>query len=232
MTVDWGRAGRGLALLAWGAFFAYLWLTGRSTTYVGPRTTWVVTFGGILLPISSLAYLAGAARRGGGQRSGPPSIRDVAGLGVLIVPILFALMVPAPTLGALAMANKRGGLAPAVGGAPVNGRLRLYEIAWAGESARYAQENHIRAGEPVSFDGFVSRPLPGDMVEIARFLVTCCAADAVAYAVKVKPPPNAPGLTKDTWVHIQGRLTGVPGRTLTVTATGFDAMRRPSTPYS
>jgi uncharacterized repeat protein (TIGR03943 family) len=231
MTLDWGRIGRGLALLAWGAFFAYLWRSGRSTTYIGPRTIWVVTFGGILLPLASLAYLAGAFRRGAPRRPAP-SIRELAGLGLLITPILFALMVPAPTLGALAVANKRGGLAPATGGAPAGGRLRLYEIAWAAESARYAHDNRVRAGDPVDFDGFVSRTLPGGMMEISRFLVTCCAADAVAYSVKVKPPAAAAALTKDTWVHVRGRLAGLPGRTLSITATGFDAMQRPATPYS
>src|SRR4051812_22024325 len=129
MSLDWSRVARALALGAWGAFFVFLELSGRSTTYIGPKTAWVVTIGALLLPLIALAYLAGA--RG---RAKTPSHRELGGLGLLVAPLVLAIMVPAPSLGALAVANKRGKNAPAPQAAPADGKVRLYEIAWAGES--------------------------------------------------------------------------------------------------
>jgi uncharacterized repeat protein (TIGR03943 family) len=228
MTLDWSRIARGLALGAWGAFFVYLLVSGRSTTYIGPKTAWVVTVGALLLPLIALAHLAGAR---GHKRA--PSNRELGGLTLLVAPIILAIMVPAPSLGALAVANKRGRNAPAPQGAPVDGRIRLYEIAWAGESAKYASNNAIKAGQTVDFTGFVSkRAANGGPMEVSRFFVTCCAADAVAYSVKVKLPDGATALAADTWVRVQGTLAGRPGSSLTVAARTVDEIEQPANPYS
>ncbi len=221
--MDWSRIARALALLAWGAFFVFLKLSGRATTYIGPKTAWVVTVGALLLPVIALAYLIGAR-----ARARTPTNRELGGLGLLIAPILFAIMVPAPSLGALAVANKgnKGGVPQA---APTDGRVRLYEIAWSAESARYATGSEIKTGQKVDFTGFVSKPAP---LELSRFFVTCCAADAVAYTVKVKPPAGAPKLADDTWVRVRGTLTGTPGRDLSVVATAIDEVEQPVNPYN
>jgi uncharacterized repeat protein (TIGR03943 family) len=227
MTLDWTRIARGLALGAWGGFFVYLLASGRATTYIGPKTAWVVTLGALLLPLIAVAYLAGARGRGR-----TPSSRELGGLGLLVAPIILAIMVPAPSLGALAVANKRGHNGPPQG-APVDGRIRLYEIAWAGESARYAAANQIRPGQAVDFVGFVSKPASrGGPLELSRFFVTCCAADAVAYSVNVKPPAGAASLANDTWVRVRGKLAGRPGTDLTVAATALDEVEQPANPYN
>ena len=69
MRLDWPRIVRGTALLAWAAFFDWLWLSGRSGDYVGPRTAWVVPFGGIVLTVATLLYPRGAVRAAGGTDS-------------------------------------------------------------------------------------------------------------------------------------------------------------------
>jgi hypothetical protein len=77
MRLDWTRLIRGLALLAWALFFDFLWLTDRGSLYVGPRTTWVVAFGGITLtPRRSCTCPASArasARPSRGRASWPAS---------------------------------------------------------------------------------------------------------------------------------------------------------------
>jgi len=220
--MDWSRIARALALLAWGAFFVFLKLSGRATTYIGPKTAWVVTAGAILLPLIGLAYLIGAR-----AHARTPSNRELGGLGLLIAPLLFAIMVPAPSLGALAVANKSKGQVPQA--APADGRVRLYEIAWATESARYANTADIKPGQKVDFTGFVSKPAP---LELSRFFVTCCAADAVAYTVKIKAPAGTPKFSDDTWVRVRGALTGRPGRDLSVVATSIDEISKPVNPYN
>jgi uncharacterized repeat protein (TIGR03943 family) len=228
MTWDWTRVVRGLALAAWGGFFVYLWASGRATTYIGPRTTWVITLGAITLPLVAVAYLSGARRH-----PRVASVREVGANGLLIAPILLALMVPAPSLGALAVKNKRTGHAPALAEAPADGEIRLFEIAYAAESDRFAADMGIKAGTPVDFVGFVSQDeLPGGQIELSRFYVGCCAADATAYSVKLTPPAGAPTFGVDTWVRVRGRLTGRPGSTLSVAAASIDEVGQPANPYN
>jgi uncharacterized repeat protein (TIGR03943 family) len=197
MTWDWTRLVRGIALAAWGGFFVYLWVSGRATTYIGPKTSWVVTLGAITLPLVAIAYLWGAR---GHKRS--PSGRELGANALLVAPILFALMVPAPSLGSLAVKNKRTKNPPAPINAPVDGEIRLYEIAWANDSAEYAEMNKITPGTAVDFVGFVSDKLPGGKVELSRFYVNCCAADGTAFSVKVTPPVDVAELELDS-AHVQ-----------------------------
>ena len=183
MNWDWTRIVRGLALAAWGGFFVYLWASGRATTYIGPKTSWVVTLGAITLPLVAIAYLWGAR----GPQARRRRCRELGANALLVAPILLALMVPAPSLGALAVKNKRTKNPPAPIDAPIDGEIRLYEIAWAGDSAEYAEMNKITTGTPVDFVGFVSDKAEGKL-ELSRFYVNCCAADGTAFSVKVTPP--------------------------------------------
>jgi uncharacterized repeat protein (TIGR03943 family) len=223
MSCDWVRITRGLALATWGGFFAYLWLSGRVTTYIGPRTAWVVTLGALTLPIVAVAYLwtaRGTARA--------VSIREIAKNVLLVAPILFALMVPAPSLGALAVKNKRSKHAPAgLQQPPADGQVRLYDIAWAADSKKYAAKAKITTGQQVDFNGFVSKQT-ADGLEVSRFLITCCAADAIAYSVKVTGTPKLP---KDAWVQILGVLAGRPGSDLKVVASKVTPVAEPDNPY-
>ena len=152
---------------------------------------------------------------------------------VLVAPILLALMVPAPSLGALAVKNKRTDHAPALAEAPADGEIRLFEIAYAAQSDRFAADSGIEAGMPVDFLGFVSQDkLPGGRIELSRFYVGCCAADARAYSVELTPPAGTPPLALDTWVRVQGKLTGRPGSTLGVAATSISEVDQPANPYN
>ena len=63
MRLDWTRLLRGVALLSWALFFDWLCLSGRSSLYVGPRTTWVVTFGAITLTAAAVLYLLSVRSR-------------------------------------------------------------------------------------------------------------------------------------------------------------------------
>ena len=223
---DWTRTLRAVAIAAWGAFFVYLWVSGRATTYIGPKTWWVVALGAITLPLVALAYLYGA--RSASKRT--PSVRDLGANGLLVAPILLTLMVPAPSLGAQAVASKRTDAVAAPLKTGIEGDIRLFEIAWAKDSAEYADYNEIGAGTPVDFVAFVSneRDEQGDL-EVARFMVGCCAADANSFTVMVE---NAPDLAVDTWVQVKGKLAGTPGKDLKVVADSVNEVAAPDNPYS
>ena len=145
--------------------------------------------------------------------------------------ILLALMVPAPSLGALAVKNKQTKNAAAPIDAPIEGEIRLYEIAWAADSVKYAEANALTAGTPVDFIGFVSSPPKDGKLVLSRFFVSCCAADATAYSVNVTPPAGGPSFPVDTWVQVKGKLAGRPGYALSVAATDVTEVSAPDNPY-
>lgn len=226
MKWDWTRTLRAVAIAAWGGFFIYLWVSGRATTYIGPKTWWVVALGALTLPVVALAYLSGAR---GHTRT--PSIRDFGANGLLVAPILLTLMVPAPSLGAQAVSAKRTDNVAAPLETAIEGEIRLFEIAWAKESAEYADYNEMGEGTPVDFVAFVSkaRDKAGE-VEVARFMVGCCAADANSFTAMVQ---DAPDLPVDTWVQVKGTLTGKPGTPgFKVAAESVDEVAAPDNPYS
>lgn len=231
MTLDWIRLGRGLALGGYAGFFAWLWLSGRAGTYVGPRTYWVVAFGAISLTVVAVVYLATVPTR---ERRPAPGAGELARLGVLVAPLLFAIMVPAPTLGALAVEQKRGTGASVDRLGTDRENLRLYEIAAAAENPTWAAEEGIEAGRKVNFDGLVSKPERDGSLELSRFLVVCCTADATPYSIRVVVPQDTPTHEKGTWLRVRGHLepASADGRGLVVVASSVEKSKRPPNPYS
>jgi uncharacterized repeat protein (TIGR03943 family) len=224
MSWDWTRTLRAAAIAAWGGFFIYLWASGRSTTYIGPKTSWVVALGAVTLPSVALAYVWGAR---GHRRT--PSRREFGATSLLVAPILFALMVPAQSLGALAVKNKRTDTVAVPLDTAVEGAVTIREIAYAAASPEFAERNDLVAGKTVDFVAFVAgaRDASGE-IEVARFMVGCCAADANAVAVGVS---NAPDVAVDTWVQVKGKLIGTPGVDLRVQATSVKEVGEPGMPY-
>ena len=88
---------RAAALLAWGGFLTWLWLSGRASNYIGSRTAWVVPFGAIGLLGCGIACLIAA--RGHARR-------DWWGAALLVTPIVAVLLTPSPQLGAYAAQRK------------------------------------------------------------------------------------------------------------------------------
>jgi uncharacterized repeat protein (TIGR03943 family) len=205
MKVDWVRIVRGVALLAWAGFFDWLWLSGRAGDYVGPRTAWVVPFGGIVLTLAALLHLR-AVRRSEHARA--PSLTESLGLLALLAPLLLVAAAPSSSLGALAVERKRstGDQLAAVDRLGERATLSLYDIAVASSSVEYAREHGVETGVRVDIDGLVSTTPEGGTFELSRFLASCCAADAMPYSIRVEPPPGAPEPKLSDWHRVAGTL--------------------------
>jgi uncharacterized repeat protein (TIGR03943 family) len=209
VTVDWTRALRAVGLVAWAAFFDYLWLSGRSVDYVGPRTTWVVVFGAIALSAASVLYVSGLFAS---RETSPPTGRELGRLLVILAPIMLAFAAPSATLGAQAVEQKRAAdgatsLARLEG---YDGSIRLYDLAAASYSPEFAADRGVAEGLQVSVDGFVSKT-PGDgTIELSRFLASCCAADAMPYSVDVVLPAGSPAFEKNQWLQVSGQVAEEP----------------------
>jgi putative membrane protein len=227
------RTVRAIALLAWGALFGWLWLTGESVRYLGPRTQWVVPVGAVGLTLAAVGYLRATRER----LSSRPRALELAGLGALLVPILAAATLADAQLGSLAASNKLSsrGIDPsalarlATKEAHVIGFLQLNA---AGRDAGLSRELGISEGTPVRLVGFVSsEPRAGTPFELSRFYITCCVADAVPVGVRVAPGTvRHLRLERDDWLDVTGVLTQ-GRREWIVRALRIEHVDAPSDPY-
>ena len=93
-----------VVLFSWSAFLIWLWLSGQVLRYLGPRTSWVVTFGAIALTIATIGYLVTSSRSSEAER--PVPVGQALASFAMLTPILMAMMLSGSSLGALAAANK------------------------------------------------------------------------------------------------------------------------------
>jgi uncharacterized repeat protein (TIGR03943 family) len=222
------RAVRAIALFAWGALFGWLWLTGESVRYLGPRTQWVVPVGAVGLTLAAVGYLRGT-------RDAPSSsVRpiELAGLGALLVPILAAATMAHAQLGSLAASNKlssRGIDSSAL--ARLAGKnakqIGFLQLNAAGRHADLSRQFGLSEGRSVELEGFVSEE--GRPFTLSRFYISCCVADAVPIGVHVMPDRGA-RLKRDDWVDVTGVLSR-GDREWVVRALTIRHVKPPSDPY-
>jgi uncharacterized repeat protein (TIGR03943 family) len=91
-------------------------------------------------------------------------------------------------------------------------------------------------GQKVNVTGFVLHPpeLPGSYLSIARFVITCCAADAYPVALPVKFGGDRQTYPQDSWLQIRGKMTTetLQGkRQLVIAATELKPIAAPRNPY-
>jgi uncharacterized repeat protein (TIGR03943 family) len=207
--VSWDprRVLRATILVVWTSFFIWLLVTGEVYRYIGLRTHWVVVFGAITLTIATVAQVLSLRSERSPQS---PTRGEVAGYVLLLCPVLVVLMIPAPSLGALAASRKAtGGVlsSDALIPPPSGGQVSFVDIHFASASERYAADAGISDGYRVELTGFVTHPggTPAGGFALTRFFISCCAADAIPYSVEVQPG-SAGTFDDNTWLTISGAL--------------------------
>jgi len=226
---------RAIVLTLWSGFFAYLWVSNEMVRFLGPRTYWVVPFGCITLGAAALAHFVALRRdlKAGVRREDGMSRSDLIGIAALLVPIVAVIAVPQAELGALAVSRKVTGagatsalLAPP---APDAGRPpNFIDVHYANDSDKYATALGIGEGTALELTGFVSDTNGPSEFTLTRFYVSCCAADAVPYSVRVlgwetEHPDN-------TWLRVQGELES-DGDQLKLVAGAIEEVDEPDSPY-
>ena len=210
MRIEGRRLLRALVLLLWAGFFFYLWLSGASTKFIGPRTSWVVPFGAIALGLTAACQMVtirrAAVRMVGAESSGVKP-GDALGMLLLITPMLVLVAVPDAGLGSLAASRKTSGegiagLTSILPPEDPDHEISFADIDWASESEEYAVKAGISEGLEMDLEGFVTGTGEGTF-SLTRFYVSCCAADAVPYSVTVESPDH---YEDDTWLRVSGWL--------------------------
>ena len=224
------RVAGSAVLGAWAFLFWFLWLTGRDALYLSTRTDWVVPVAAVLLTAATLGRLASA------RESSPEPIRarEAWIMGLMVVPIVLVLAAPPATLGTYS-AGKRSDFAGtgfAASAAEIGeGELTLVDVAAGQTTPEGEQALAARAGETVTFVGFVVRrdDTPADEILLTRYVVSCCAADATVAQVRVvsvTPGEFAP----EDWVEVTGPIYPL-GREVIVDAQQVVEVDRPERPY-
>ncbi len=92
-------------------------------------------------------------------------------------------------------------------------------------------------GDKVKVQGFVIHPeeLGKEYLFLARFVLTCCAADAYPIGLPVKLKETREQYPPDTWLEVEGEMTteNLAGkRQLTIAANSLKKIPQPKDPYS
>jgi putative membrane protein len=227
------RSLRAIGLAAWGALFGWLWLSGESVRYLGPRTQWVVPVGAIGLTLSAAAYLHATRDR----PSPRPGAGEALGLAALLVPILAAATLAHAQLGSLAATNKLSsrGIDPSALARLASrdaSEIGFLQLNAAGRDDDLSRELGLAAGKPVRLTGFVtSEPGGRRPFELSRFYITCCIADAVPVGVHIAPGSvRRLRAHRDDWLDVTGVLAH-GDREWIVRAIRIQHIDAPSKPY-
>lgn len=223
---------KALVLSAWTLFLAWLILSGQVERYIGPRTRWVVYFGVACAAAVALGYIFLVME----AEEKRPSKREMFGFTVLLVPILLVGLVPEPSLGSLAASRKLAGTNLAPEGFRPDSlssgeNISFQDLSYATQSREFGAALGLETGRPVEVTGFVSDAAEGTgPIQLTRFSIYCCAADAVPFTVPVQLPSGAPRFDRDTWLDISGKLSLLQGSWV-VMAEEVDVVDEPQNPY-
>jgi uncharacterized repeat protein (TIGR03943 family) len=219
----------GLVLAAWGGLFWFLWVSGRDGLYLSTRTSWVIPVGAVLFGLAAIGRLASSRT----EHEETLTARESWVLGGIALPVVVLLALPPVTLDSYSVDRRStfGGTGLQASARDVSGELDFIDVGAAQTFDSALEALHDRAGEEIVLEGFVATgsDLAPDEVLLARYIVTCCVADATIARVRVIGV--APGtLATDDWVRVVGQVYPV-GREVLVTATTVEPISVPDRPY-
>jgi len=223
------RVTNAAALLAWAGLFWFLILDERLPLYLSTRTSWLAYLGAVAGTLGALGYVLFA------RTSEPLTGSTTRALAILLLPVVLLFALPPASLGAYAASRRTAagsqGIVPASSSSIESGDLSLVDVAAAQSYPEGRRALVGRAGDIVSFVGFVSRGSgqPADEFTLTRFMITCCPGDALSVQIRVAGAP--PGKFKaDEWVRVSGKMYPL-GDEVIVDASEIVPVRRPDHPY-
>lgn len=228
-------------LLVLGVSTAIVTVTGTFTRYVKPSLLpWLAAVAVLLIGLAVNAII------GDRRRAHPPEDghghRHRPGLGwlVLVPVVLMAFVVP-PALGAHAATSERavtlspGELRRAFPPLPDG---RAPEVSLRDVLNRVVNDSAgTLNGRVITVTGFALHGPAG--VDLARFAIFCCAADAQLARIRLRGPEAAAAAPypDDTWLRVEGRVVPLPPDTTAsfvpdLTVTTVARVDAPDNPYA
>ena len=231
---------RATTILLVGALLMRLSIGGEYARYVRVGMGPLLLVSGILLAVVGLVGVIRALR-------GSPHDRDIhhhddhdhghdhgsdrVGW-LLLAPVLALLLVTPPSLGSFGVSRSTG--------VTVSSGGRVYSSLQPGpepvemsllEYAERVGDHHGASfgSVPVKLVGFVSKTSDGDGFQIARYQIACCAADALAYAIRVTGTSGTPA--RDQWVTVIGTYQPAADGAARLQASSLTEIPPPRDPY-
>ena len=247
---SWARV---IILAGTGLYFTANLISGNIANYIAAKFIWLSWIAaGLLLAlavVSAIPLLRGRQdehahdhdHSHGHDRGG--GLRAWIGLGIVALPVVFGVLVPSAPLdsraieGAIASNLSSISAAPGqrIGTDPLDRNVLEWLRAFSLEA-----DLSVFEGQEADVIGFVYRdPALDDSTRFlaARFVMSCCVADAQAIGLMVEWP-GAADLKADEWVRVRGvfALRTIDGQPVPVLAAyaGADGVRpvdRPAHPY-
>jgi uncharacterized repeat protein (TIGR03943 family) len=162
-------------------------------------------------------------------------------LGLVALPLVLGLLVPAKPLGASAVGTS--GVSTSFSGIQGSGSATQLDVAptarnvldWVRVFNSSASLDDV-SGQPADVIGFVYRDIrfkDASQFMVARFAISCCVADASAIGV-IAQWPQAATLAQDSWVHVKGKfaIQTLDGqRTPILVVDSLEPTNQPEHPY-
>lgn len=236
------------AITAWGILILKYWLTGKLNLLIHPDYFWLVNLGAVgflIVGFSKGVQLWHRRRRYEAPNTQPQHINLFPpgwGSGLLLTTAILGLII-SPRVFASQTALDRGvtELLGATRSQPQAFRATVRPeqrslIDWVRILNVYPEPDAY-TGQKVKVQGFVIHPpeLSKDYLLLARFVITCCAADAYPAGLPVQLPDNRDQYPADMWLEVEGQMITenvANKRQLTIKATSLKKIPQPKNPYS
>ncbi|MEJ2150411.1 MAG: TIGR03943 family protein [Chloroflexota bacterium] len=215
---------KALVLILLAIFFAEKLVSGRLYYYIGPRFGWLSVVAVGLFIILAGGYNPPKRAEGEHEPAEHPDHTDdhehhdhdhgkptLWPIGVVALPLILGVLVPARPLGASAVSVSNRGVSTDFVASAESSESTLSVVAsernvldWVQAFAANPDPASL-AGQQADVVGFVYRDIrfANDQFMVARFTITCCVADASAIGLLVQAD-DASQFASDSWVRVAG----------------------------
>lgn len=235
-----------LAILAWGILLLRFWLTGRINILLHPDYVWLAIAAGIVLVGIGVIKLLDVLQLMRSRRpvAQVPHINFFPpgwGSALMLMVALFGLQFT-PRAFASQMALDRGvtDTLTMTRSQPQAFRAKVRTedkslVDWV-RTLNVYPEPDAYTGQAARIEGFVIHTpnLPDNYLTLARFVITCCAADTYPVGLPIKLATSRTAYPQDQWFRVEGTmLTETVGgmRQLVVQAKSLTKIPEPENPY-
>lgn len=201
-------------LILMAIFFAEKYVSGKLHYYISPRFGWLALLAVVLFIALGSAYNLIGGKSGGEEKHHEHADHAHGGVSawtlvVVALPLILGLIIPAKPLDAAAVSS-RGVATEMAGAADAGDRVlsvapsRRTVLDWV-QAMSADRDPSALDGQAADVVGFVYRDarFGEDQILVARFVISCCVADATAIGVVVQSPEVA-GLEINSWVRVRG----------------------------
>jgi uncharacterized repeat protein (TIGR03943 family) len=240
------------AISAWGILLLQYWLTGKIKLLLHPNYIWLAYSAGFALLGLAVFKMGQALVRASRQRRKPRSPSPVmphlslfppawSSALVLAVALFGWQFTPQPFASQVALDRGVTETLTLTRSQPQAFRAATKPenrsiIDWV-RTLNVYPEPDAYAGQAVKVEGFVIHlpNVPETHIGIARFVITCCAADVYPVGLPVKlPDGNRSAYPADKWFRVEGEMiteTIANKRQLVISAKSLTEIPAPANPY-